>query len=291
MRIKIIALWHLLLFNGHLCSQNNNISYLFSHGIADTHEQAFWYTKTNPAGTLNERYTIPGRVFTFDFPDATEQFRLINFTKTSLAQGNEIIRLKQAFDETLKTVEQENEPNKGIVLMGLSRGAAAALSFMGIYNPKEVKALVLESPFDSTFGIVQNILRNTCLDWIPGLHTIGHSLVECVFMQHNKDGITPLQAVDMIQEDIPILLISSEQDSLVPAPSTEMLYKALRKSGKKNTYLFRARTGSHAKILQGAEGEKYQAVVHAFYKKHNLPHSPFLAQRGAKLLAECQPNL
>jgi hypothetical protein len=42
--------------------------------------------------------------------------------------------------------------------------------------------------------------------------------------------------------------------------------------------------------LQGADGEKYQAVVNAFYKKYNLPHCRKSAAQGKDLLALCQPN-
>jgi len=271
------------------CPKKNTTSYLFSHGIAHAHAQAYWYTQLTPEGVYNERYTIPGRLFTFDFPDAINNFWQLNFTKTSLAQGNEIISLKRAYDETIAVLDAEKSINKDLVLVGLSRGASTTLSFMGLFNPKEVKALVLESPFDSIATLIQNILRNLYLHWVPGLDTVGHSLVSMTFAQHNKNGIRPLDTVDTIKKDLPILLICSEQDGVVPATSTMELYKKLQESGHQHTYIFKAHKGDHANILQDADGQNYQRVVHAFYKKYQLPHDSALADQGMSLLEQCQP--
>src|SRR5438309_1651498 len=82
-------------------AMDSQINYLYAHGLADTHKQAYWYVKQTPDGIVNDRYLIDGRLFTFDFPDATEWFWRINFTKTSLAQSNELIALYQAYTKTM----------------------------------------------------------------------------------------------------------------------------------------------------------------------------------------------
>ena len=45
------------------------------------------------------------------------------------------------------------------------------------------------------------------------------------------------------------------------------------------------------KIRQKHEGEKYQNVVHAFYKKYDLPYNPEFAKKGNADFKKCQPNI
>jgi len=88
---------------------------------------------------------------------------------------------------------------------------------------------------------------------------------------------------------MPILIICSETDHLVPAESSINVYKKLIESGHKHTYIFITDQGRHAAILSGPDGEKYEWVVNAFYKKYNLPYSAESAALGESLLALCQP--
>ncbi len=97
-------------------------------------------------------------------------------------------------------------------------------------------------------------------------------------------------AFENISKDIPILIICSKEDQLVPLSSSINVYKKLIASGHKHTYIFVTDYGRHAKILRGADGEKYQYVVNAFYKKYNLPYCSTSAAKGEDLLALCQPT-
>src|SRR5580692_1958013 len=99
-------------------------SYLYAHGIAHNQEQAYWYVKKTPHGKENKHYFIDGRLFTFDFPDATKAFWRVNFLQTSLGQANELTSLYKAYNKSISILVEDNEsPN--LVLIGLSRGASA----------------------------------------------------------------------------------------------------------------------------------------------------------------------
>jgi hypothetical protein len=127
------------------------------------------------------------------------------------------------------------------------------------------------------------------LDWLP--LSWGQSLAEFIFKKYKRDGMSPAGMVEKIPKDLPILIICSQEDGLVPCSSSISIYKKLVDSGHKHTYILILNHGRHAKILSGPDGKKYQRVVHAFYKKHNLPHNPSIAAKGEKYLRKCQPHL
>lgn len=64
----------------------SNTVLLFSHGIADTYKQAFWYAKSytkDGVTRYNERYLFPCPWVTFNYPDATEGPLRVNYKETS----------------------------------------------------------------------------------------------------------------------------------------------------------------------------------------------------------------
>jgi len=261
-------------------------NYLFAHGIAETHEQAYWYTK----GKSSLPYLIDGRLFTYDYPDATQRFWRVNFPQTGMGQHNEIMGLKSAYDQTIAKLDTQNNQNKDVVLLGMSRGATTILNFMGQQKPEKVKAIIVESPFDSTQALTNNILNKFYLDKIPGMQTIGHYLMSAVFWQHSTNGARAIDSVGTIDQDIPILFVCSEQDKLVPQKSTIALYKKLKDSGHKKVHIFIADSGLHGRILHNTDGLQYQNVVQAFYRKYGLSHDASLADLGESLLDESQLN-
>lgn len=274
------------------CPKSNNESsqenYLFAHGIAETHEQAYWYTKGK---SNNLPYLINGQLFTYDFPDATQRFWHVNFTQTGLGQYNEIMGLKNAHEQTTQKLKVQNESPQDLILMGMSRGATTILNFVGLYKPNNVKAIIVESPFDSTHSVAKNMLKQVYLDNVPGMQTIAHAIMSLVFWQHSTAGINAIDSVKYIDKDLPILLVCSRKDALIPAESTIELYKALRDSGHHKVHMYIADAGRHGRILHDSDGLHYQHIVHAFYKKYGLVHDTKLADQGASLLNESQPNL
>lgn len=262
------------------------ITYLFSHGLADTYKQVFRYTRhVRPDGTIDTKpYLFEGPVVTFNFPDAHEGPLRVNFTKTSLGQSNEVQHLAQMYHQTHERLDSR------LVLFGLSRGASTTLNFMAMHNPPNVHALVLESPFDSTDTIVQSMLKKAHLSNIPGSHTIGKALISSVFFKHNAWGLQPIKSAPAIRKNLPIFIACSLEDGLIPAQSTMRLYLKLRETGHDNVYLFIAETGQHSEIINADDAHDYQHAVHAFYKEYNLPHNSEFAALGKKNLQTCQPT-
>ena len=296
--IKKIAL---LLLLSTITTAQAQVWYLFSHGIADTYKQAYKYAKTYKIGKNtfhNTQYLINRPFLTFNYPDAHEGFLRINRNETSFAQDNEIARLKLRFEKTMQLAQEKEPGNNEIVIFGLSRGASAPLNFMALYNPLQVKALVLESPFDSVATIIDNKrkqLRLKCLKWLSHdmgeyimekwlSHDTGEYIMETIFRRYDRNGMRPIDLVSNIRKDLPILIICSKEDPLVPCHSSVKLYQKLKESGHKAAHLFIADHGKHSKILEAQDGNTYQAVVHAFYEKYGLPHNTQFAQQGKKYL-------
>lgn len=258
---------------------------LFSHGIADTYKQAFLYAPSYIKRGIthyNERYLFHTPYVSFNYPDAINKFYRVNFHETSFGQENEIGRLYLQYQRIMNRYEDCN-----IILFGLSRGAANLSIFAGLYDLTNISAMVLESPYYSMEEVIESLMSKKNLNWIPVSY--GETLTEFIFKRYSRHGWSPKNCVEHIPKDMPILIICSKEDQLVPYSSTINVYKKLVASGHKHAYIFVTDYGRHAKILQGPDGEKYEQVVNAFYKKYNLPYCATSAANGEDLLDSCQP--
>src|SRR5438445_1589230 len=135
---------------------SKNIVTIFSHGIADTWKQVRGYVKSYKKHDdvyRNDRYLFHTPCVAFNYPDATNKFYRVNYNETSFGQENEISRLNKAYRSTLA-----RHDNCDIILWGLSRGASNVLIFAGLYQPSNVKALLLESPYFTMGVVIENIM-------------------------------------------------------------------------------------------------------------------------------------
>ncbi len=268
-----------------------SVTYFFAHGLANNYKQAYSYTKTaiiKRKEVVNDRYILNSPLVTFNFPDAKGLFAKIfrvNFMQTSFAQDNEL-------EATLQAYSTINDP-QGAVIMGVSRGAAVAAAFASMVCSTAAKmtvaplrALILESPFDSFLDALNDKIKKA---W---LRTLAASLVKhgMPFFKYDSTGKQPIDTVELISPDLPILLVCSLEDTTVMASSTKRLYMRLRSTGHKHVYLLILTIGAHARLLSGPEGHTYHAVVHAFYKRYGLPYEEASAELGLSLLAQCQPD-
>jgi hypothetical protein len=271
---------------------------LFSHGVADSYKQAYAYAKSyikQGITCFNERFLIHTPYVSFNYPDALKldtkgnlSLEWINMKKareTSFGQENEIGRLHRAYQWIMEKYEDCD-----IILWGLSRGASNQSIFAGLYNHYDnIRAILLESPYNSMAEVIESMMHKKNLGWMHVSY--GETIAEFIFKRYTRHGLSPKKCVEKISKDIPILIICSQEDQTVPCSSSINVYKNLVAAGHKHTYILITEHGRHARILQGPEGEKYQCVVNAFYKKYNLPYCPASAAKGEPLLALCQPIL
>ena len=135
--------------------------------------------------------------------------------------------------------------------------------------------------------VIESLMAKKGLHWLDIAY--GETIAEYIFKKYTRHGWSPAKCIENIPKDIPILIVCSLEDRLVPASTSINIYKKLVESGHEHTYLFVTEHGKHAAILQGPDGVKYQWVVNAFYKKYNLPYDAASAAQGKSLLSLCQP--
>jgi len=265
------------------------LTYLFSHGLFDSEIQAYRYTKeyqTFFGGIANNPfYIMDGDVKTFSYPDVIGIFSKIPFLskipliyKTSFGQGNELEALRSAYNQI-----DDDE----VILVGVSRGASNILIFMGLDKPERVKGAVLISPFD----LVRNVFEYHMVTWLISKITCCDKKTVYKWLKmitcFNEDGVHPIDLVEKIESDVPLLFVCAETDKTVPCKSTISLYEKLVDCGHKKAHLLTLESGKHGKLLYSLEAERFQNVVHAFYQKYDLPYDEKFAQLGVKDFSVC----
>jgi len=269
-----------------------HIECIFSHGIADTGAQVQKYIQyPGNRHYTNQFYTIEAPVWTFNYPDATRRFWRVNFWQTSFGQYNEMEKLRKTLQDRRVFYCGTSVPIN-FVLYGVSRGASALINLVGtIYKHNktgcaDIRALVLESPFDHVRSVACAVTHKLYLSRFPYMSSVVHFAMSALFRLYREKGVSPLYSAKTIPHEIPILIICSKEDTLVPWDSSYRLYEILRKVGHKNTHILIMDTGKHADL----SCEIYHETVHAFYKHYGLPHNSPAALRGKQRFLLCQPT-
>lgn len=258
-----------------------SIAYIFAHGLGANHTQACKLFKPQDKNSI-----LCGPVGIFDFPDAKPEPDKFHKKYVNLGQNRDIERLSYACDRTLEATNCD-----GVVLAGISRGSATILNYAALNTTVPIKAIIAESPFDSLKNIVKHLLKRFHVAWVPFSKKIGMKLADAHFPELDVYGLFPIDTVANIDKNIPILLIYSPKDKVIPLISSLILYVALREAGHEHVYLLELSSGDHGKLMLSSEASKYQNVVHAFYKKYNLPYNAKCALQGEALLEQCQPSI
>lgn len=265
-------------------AEKTTTAFLFAHGLASTWEQGIniLWRHGSPA---RPHWVMDGPLAVFDFPDAKKE-RQYYHKEVNLAQEKDLERLHHAYSKTIEAL-----PSHNFILVGISRGAAAMLNYAALYQPKEVKALLVESPFDTLSSVVKHLLTRYHVGWVPFSKTIGFKVCQSHFPSINIKGIFPLNVVEKIPAEMPIMLVHSKKDRTVPINSSRRLYIKLKETGHEHVYLVELQSGNHGKLIFGPDADFYNYCAHAFYQKYDLAHNPEFARHGQNLLQLCQPSV
>jgi hypothetical protein len=207
------------------------------------------------------------------------------FAASSVGQKKDIKALHKYYKKHIK-----NNPDTDIVLYGDSRGAATIFNFISLHKPEQVKAAVLEGIFDTIPHCIKHFLYD---DKLPQAEARLHQLLSLSLGQYRRSGINPRKCAEFITDDIPLLFVISLKDGIIPPQSTIGLYKRLKERGHKNIYLLVLKKSLHPMyMIDDPEDQKvYESVVHAFYKKYNLPHNEAKAATGHSMFLATQPTI
>lgn len=242
---------------------------LFVHGIADTHLQAepFAQTCVNP-------------VRSFDFECATKHFWRMNPFSCSLGQDHELEQLNSKWQE----LNEEFPDADGFVLIGISRGASIIINFLARYKPQKIKAVVLESPFDT----IDNVIKHKAALWGRSVSLL-KKLVPLIFRKFDFNGIQPDNVIDQITEDVPMLFVTVEHDHMVPLVCAENLISKRKQNNYRHVHHLHLMQGKHGKLLLGPDAHMYKQTLHTFFAHYNLPHDPAYLTHAHDVLMDYRP--
>lgn len=256
-------------------------TFLYSHGYSSASYKARSYIDSQ---------VIPSDTKLFDFDDA--YFRLeprrgygvgVNVWHSSLGQDADIKRL----------ADEINKHTEPVIPWGESRGAATIVNCLGggHVQPERVAAAILDSPFDRVKSVLAHRLQLLGLRKVLSPETVDRA-VPYFCWRYDPLGPQPIDNVSGIDHKIPVLLICSAEDIIVPYMCSVALYRKLVESGHKDVYLLPLVKGNHGWIMQGPQAQLYRKVVHAFYEKHGIEHRLEFSPGGHDILETyCQPTL
>lgn len=207
-----------------------------------------------------------------------------NLSRTNIAQRGDINALRKAY-----TAHVRAYPDTDIILYGDSRGAATVFNLIALDKPACVKAAVIEGIFDSVAHALKHFIytdKEICTQ-----ERLEDSLCS-VMRSYNKKAPTPLKYAEHINDDIPLLLITSLNDWIVSAQCTFNLYKKLKNRGHRKLHLLVLKDASHPGYMLDNTQDRnlYESVVHAFYEQYGLPYNQERALEGRAAFASTQPT-
>ena len=213
---------------------------------------------------------------------------LKNIHTSSLGQEEDIAVLLEALNETISS-----NPHHKIIGLGVSRGAATWINTIGWLAQNEpakisnIVALVLEAPFYDARLIARDILdkilhplgidfHNCCTRWFTT------TALRLFLAQHNPDGIQPIKSIremwpGIVRPELPIFIIHSQQDGLIPINHSRKLVKEFIRTGFKNVYFVETPTGNHAKLFWQSSSTIACTSLNLFYKNNGLPYTEILS--------------
>lgn len=157
------------------------------------------------------------------------------------------------------------------------------------HHPKHVKAVVLDSVFDSILHCIKHFIYQ---DKDARAEERLHDIINVAMGSYSKKGPFPRDYAEQISNDIPILFVTSLKDGLVYPQCTLYLYNRLRERGHTNVHILVLKKQLHpCYMMDDSEDKKtYEAVVHAFYKHYGLPHNSQKAELGKIAFDQTQPS-
>lgn len=184
----------------------------------------------------------------------------VNRNAMYMGQGKDL----EAISQAIQTIPA----SESIILYGCSRGAAALVTYLATQNPQNVVAVILDAcPTSLPATLYPKLAR----------YGINPSKAETIFSTlfpyyNPATALTPQQAIKSIKnKQLPILLIHSKQDQVVPYQHSTQLYQEFIQQGFTNVDITILPTGRHSYLLQDeAVASLYQTSVQNFYQKHNL---------------------
>jgi len=219
---------------------------------------------------------------------------------SSLGQNTDIDAHYEKYKAvTSPATNPRHHAQNNVVLYGVSRGAATSFVSLATHKAdyKQVKLCILEGPPASISGVAKSFLW-----FFRALGKFLYRSLAWLFLGSNHKTGREHQAVgyvDKFPDDVPLVIVSSKQDGVVnhkgslnlalkvAANRIEKIKNATSDEERANiapVYILQLDKSGHNDYAVGKERERYQNVIHAIYKKHDLPYVPEYAEKGEQEL-------
>jgi len=248
-------------------THSENIT-VFAHGIIDDASQSQRFQKVITtqliAPNFSDALSPSGHDFNnFLYTICSYFGKKVNRNAMFMGQKNDI----EAIKATIDSINSKDQ----ITLYGCSRGAATLITYLGMHNPENIAALVLDAcPADIAATIKMPLAK---MGINPECY---NAIFSYLFPQYDPiSAIPPIHAIKSIKnKNLPILLIHSIEDTMVHPSNSYFLYNAFINAGFTNVHLYLLPHGKHSFLLQNDRvSDMYMTAVHSFYKKYNLPYN------------------
>lgn len=203
--------------------------------------------------------------------------------RANIGQEADIEALRKCLQQHI-----QEHPDTKIVMYGDSRGAATTFNFIALDHPS-IACAVLEGIFDDIPHLIKH-----CLRWKSKhvrVESMMHSLLRTCTNCYAENGPFPIDYVDKIPLNMPLLLVTSLRDEIVPHQSTMRLYCHLKERGCTNVHVLVLQHSSHKGYMIGKDRNTYESCVHAFYRAYGVAYDKALAETGEQFFAETQPTV
>lgn len=161
-------------------------------------------------------------------------------------------------------------PDHDYILWGVSKGGATTINAVATnkYDTNRLKMIVLEGCYDSienVFASWQSLFGALMLYFLPYLP----------FRYKSDPQWDPINRVSELP-DIPILIITSKADTLVPAYLTHRLADKLVESGHHYVHVLELESSAHPMYMFHYDKDRkaYYEFIHRLYKQYSLPYLP-----------------
>ncbi|MBA3661072.1 MAG: hypothetical protein H0W64_05070 [Gammaproteobacteria bacterium] len=210
------------------------------------------------------------------------------FSQVSIGQETDMQSHRKKYDSWV----EKKDKTAGLILWGVSRGTAATFCAYAKEHYPPVRLVVLEGAIDSVSEVLPRRVANVFKsEYMTRQVTAALNLGFRFFnrwnlIQYSPDGPSPLKSVGNFPEGTPVVFITSKTDAVVPCVNTERIAQALANQGKNEVFLLKLERSSHPRYMYDNQEDRdnYEAFIHAIYKKYNLQHHPFLAEKGDSLV-------
>lgn len=208
----------------------------------------------------------------FDYPE------VIDSSMANIAQEKDT---EQAWN-ALQSWDKKSSNETGVLALGYSRGAASLINLLASRKAAPVCGGIFIASFATLEGpirlVVERVLGTAfCSSFMAKI--AHHTVAPYLFPEYNPKGMQPINMVDQISEDIPLLFIHSVKDDVCPFGDFLKLCSVLKQSGRKNFYAVAVQDSLHCTyLLDPATLLLIKQAIHTFCKKHGFVYDEDFAQ-------------